>query len=221
VIDIVPTILEACGLAQPTAVNGIPQKPIEGLSMAYSWDKANAPGQRTTQYFEMFGSRGLYQDGWMASVPPLKPAWEASLAQPPADVMNGFPPWELYNLDADWTQADDLAAKMPDKVRDLSDAFISEATKYQVFPLDSNVLPRLLSLKPNYNAGRTTFGYSGVLSNVLLSAGGNAPSLLNRSYTITAEVEIPQDGAEGMLVTDGGRATGSICSRAGRFSLGT
>jgi arylsulfatase len=208
VIDIVPTILEACGLAQPTAVNDIPQKPIEGISMAYSWDKANAPGQRTTQYFEMFGSRGLYQDGWMASVPPWKPAWEASLAQPPADVMNGFPPWELYNLDADWTQADDLAAKMPDKVRDLSDAFISEATKYQVFPLDASVLPRFLVMKPNYNAGRTTFNYSGVLSNVLLSAAGNAPSLLNRSYTITAEVEIPQGGAEGMLVTDGGRFGG-------------
>jgi arylsulfatase len=122
--------------------------------------------------------------------------------------MHGFPPWELYNLDADWTQADDLAAKMPDKVRDLSDAFISEATKYQVFPLDASTLARFISVKPNYNGGRTTFSYSGVLSNVPLSTAGNAPSLLNRSYTITAEVEIPQGGAEGVLVTDGGRFAG-------------
>jgi arylsulfatase len=210
VIDIVPTILAAAGLPEPVMVNGIAQKPIEGVSMAYTWDKAdtNAPGRRTTQYFEMFGSRGIYKDGWMASVPPWNPPWNVTLAQPPADVMNGFPRWQLYNLNADWTQADDLAAKMPDKLRDLQETFTMEATKYNVFPLDATTLTRFISPKPNYNAGRATFTYSGELANVLLSGAGNAPSLLNRSYNITAEVEIPVGGAEGMLVTDGGRFAG-------------
>ena len=210
VIDIVPTILEAAGLPEPVTVNGIAQKPIEGVSMVYSWDKAAAstPSRRTTQYFEMFGSRGIYQDGWIASVPPWNPPWNITLAPPPPDVMNGFPRWQLYNLNADWTQADDLAAKMPDKLRDLQEAWTVEATKHQVFPLDDAVLTRFLAPKPNYNAERTVFTYTGELSNVLLSAAGNAPSLLNRSYTITAEVEVPAGGAEGMLVTDGGRFGG-------------
>src|SRR6516165_3567633 len=210
VIDIVPTILEAAGLPEPVTVNGIAQKPIEGVSMAYSWDKAaaNTPSRRTTQYFEMFGSRGIYKDGWIASVPPWNPPWHVTLAPPPPDVMTGFPRWQLYNLNADWTQANDLAASMPDKLRDLQEAWTVEATKHQVFPLDDAVLTRFLAPKPNYNAERTTFTYTGELSNVLLSAAGNAPSLLNRSYTITAEVEVPAGGAEGMLVTDGGRFGG-------------
>ena len=210
VIDIVPTILEAAGLPEPVTVNGIAQKPIEGVSMVYSWDKAaaNTPSRRTTQYFEMFGSRGIYKDGWIASVPPWNPPWHVTLAPPPPDVMTGFPRWQLYNLNADWTQANDLAASMPDKLRDLQEAWTVEATKHQVFPLDDAVLTRFLAPKPNYNAERTTFTYTGELSNVLLSAAGNAPSLLNRSYTITAEVEVPAGGAEGMLVTDGGRFGG-------------
>jgi len=210
VIDIVPTILEAAGLPEPVTVNGIAQKPIEGVSMVYSWDKAaaNRPSRRTTQYFEMFGSRGIYKDGWIASVPPWNPPWHVTLAPPPPDVMTGFPRWQLYNLNADWTQANDLAASMPDKLRDLQEAWTVEATKHQVFPLDDAVLTRFLAPKPNYNAERTTFTYTGGLSNVLLSAAGNAPSLLNRSYTITAEVEVPAGGAEGMLVTDGGRFGG-------------
>jgi arylsulfatase len=210
VIDIVPTILEAAGLPEPVTVNGIAQKPIEGVSMVYSWDRAaaNTPSRRTTQYFEMFGSRGIYQDGWIASVPPWNPPWNITLNPAPADVMNGFPKWQLYNLNEDWTQADDLAAKMPDKLRDLQEAWTVEATKHQVFPLDDSTFTRFISPKPNYNAERTTFTYSGELSNVLLSTAGNAPSLLNRSYTITAEVEVPAGGAEGMLVTDGGRFAG-------------
>ena len=120
VIDIVPTILEAAGLPQPVSVNGITQRPIEGVSMAYTWDKdgADAPGRRVTQYFEMFGSRAIYHDGWIASAPPIVAPWDLTLKPPPTDVMNGFP-WQLYNLDKDWTQANDLAAKMPDKLRDM------------------------------------------------------------------------------------------------------
>ena len=209
VIDIVPTILEAAGLPEPVSVNGVAQKPIEGVSLAYSWDKANAnaPGQRTTQYFEMFGSRAIYHDGWMASAPPIHAPWILSLDKPPTDVMNGFP-WELYNLTEDWTQASNLATKMPDKLRAMQQLFTMEATKYQVFPLDDTRLERFISHKPSYAPGRTLFTYSGALSNVPFPDTGNAPSLLNRSYTVTAEVEIPQGGAEGMLMTDGGRFAG-------------
>jgi arylsulfatase A-like enzyme len=209
VIDILPTILEAAGLPQPVSVNGITQKPIEGVSMAYTWDKADAPGRRLTQYFEMFGSRAIYHDEWIASAPPVVAPWAAlSVSKPPpADVMNGFP-WELYNLNDDWTQATDLAAKMPDKLRDMQQLFIMQAEKYHVFPLDDSTLPRFIGVKPSYTEGRTVFDYTGELTNVPFPGVAGAPKLLNRSYTITADVEIPQGGAEGMLVTDGGRFAG-------------
>ncbi|MBR0957654.1 arylsulfatase [Bradyrhizobium japonicum] len=209
VIDVVPTILEAAGLPEPVMINGVAQKPIEGVSMAYSWDKANAnaPSTRTTQYFEMFGKRAIYHDGWIASTPPPLAPWIITLEKPPADVMNGFT-WELYNLKDDWTQANDLGAKMPDKLRDMQQLFTLEATKYQVFPLDDSILGRFISAKPSYAPDRTVFTYTGELSNVPFPVTGAAPSLLNRSYTITAEVDIPQGGGEGMLVTDGGRFAG-------------
>jgi arylsulfatase A-like enzyme len=210
VIDIVPTILEAAGLPEPVMVNGIAQKPIEGVSMAYTWDKANAntPSRRTTQYFEMFGSRAIYNNGWIASAPPIQAPWDLTLAEPPKDVMNGFP-WQLYNLTEDWTQANDLAGKMPDKLRAMQQLFAIEATKYQVFPLDDSRLSRFVSTnKPNYAPDRTLFTYTGELSNVPFPGIGGAPNLLDRSYTITAEINIPQSGAEGMLVTDGGRFGG-------------
>jgi len=205
VIDIVPTILEAASLPEPVMVNGIAQRPIEGVSMAYTWDKVDAPGQRVTQYFEMFGSRAIYHDGWIASAPPATPPWDFT-SKPPTDVMNAFK-WELYNLDEDWTQANDLAAKMPDKVRDMEQLFMLEATKYNVFPLDATRLSRFISDKPNYTPDRTLFTFAGEIANVPFP-GTISPSLLNRSYTITAEIEIPQGGAEGVLVTDGGRFGG-------------
>jgi hypothetical protein len=102
VIDIVPTILEAAGLPEPISVNGVAQRPIEGVSMAYTWDDAKASGRRVTQYFEMFGSRAIYHDGWIASAPPIQAPWDVTLEKPPADVMNGFK-WELYNIEEDWT----------------------------------------------------------------------------------------------------------------------
>ena len=207
VIDIVPTILEAAGLPQPVSVNGITQKPIEGVSMVYTWDHADAPGRRRTQYFEMFGSRGIYQDDWMASAPPVVDPWALSLKPPPTDVMNGFP-WQLYDLHMDWTQANDLAARMPDKLRDLKQVFTMEAQKYQVFPLDDRTLPRFVGEKPSYSFGRTLFTYSSEVTNVPFPGVAGAPKLMNRSYTITADVQIPQSGAEGMLVTDGGRFGG-------------
>jgi arylsulfatase A-like enzyme len=207
VIDIVPTILEAAGLPEPAVVNGVAQKPIEGVSMAYSWDDANAPGRRTTQYFEMFGSRAIYHDGWIASAPPIIAPWALSLKPPAPDVMNSFT-WQLYDLGKDWTQADDLAPKMPDKLRDMQQLFILEASKYNVFPLDDRLLPRFVGPKPSYTMGRTVFTYTGELTNVPFPGVAGAPNVLNKSYTITAAVEIPPGGAEGMLVTDGGHFGG-------------
>jgi arylsulfatase A-like enzyme len=209
VIDIVPTILDAAGLPQPAMINGVAQKPIEGVSMTYTWDKANAnaPGRRKTQYFEMFGSRGIYNEEWMASAPPNDPPWEITLKPPAKDVMNSFH-WQLYDLSKDWSQADDLAAQMPDKLRDMQQIWTLEASRYQVFPLNDSILPRFAGVKPNYTPDRTEFTYRGVLTDVPFPGTAGAPSVLNRSYTMTAEVEIPQGGAEGMLVGDGGRFNG-------------
>jgi arylsulfatase len=205
-IDIVPTILEASGIQAPLVVNGIAQKPIEGVSMAYTFDKANAnaPSKRPTQYFEMFANRAIYHDGWIAATTPPAPPWLLGTAKMPADVVNGYT-WELYNLAADYSEADDLAARMPDKLREMQELFFVEAQKYNVFPLDNSILPRIIAARPSSTAGRTTFTYSGVLPNVPYS---DAPSILNKSYTIAADVEIPQGGAEGMLVTLGGRFGG-------------
>ncbi|MEW4531498.1 arylsulfatase [Maioricimonas sp. JC845] len=209
VIDIVPTILEAAELPQPVMVNGVAQRPIEGVSMAYTWDKegADAPGRRVTQYFEMFGSRAIYHDGWIASAPPLHAPWDPSLAKAPTDVMNAFK-WELYDLEDDWTQANDLAEAMPEKLRDMQQLFILEAQKYRVFPLDDAVLSRFVGKKPSYTPGRTEYTYTGEIANVPFPGVAGSPPLLNRSYTITAEIEVPEGGAEGMLVTDGGRFGG-------------
>lgn len=155
----------------------------------------------------MFGSRAIYQDGWIASAPPTVPPWAPTLAPPPPDVMNTFT-WELYNLDKDWTQAKDIASTMPDKLRDLRELWTLEAAKYNVFPLDDTILPRFIGPKPNYTPFRTVFTYSGELADVPFPGTGGAPNMLNKSYTITAQVEVPEGGAEGMLVTDGGRFAG-------------
>jgi arylsulfatase A-like enzyme len=205
VIDIVPTILEVTGISAPDTINGIKQRPIEGVSLAYTWDKANAnaPTKHPTQYFEMLGNRAIYQDGWMAATTPVTIPWILSTAPPP-DVISGYK-WELYNLNEDVTEANDLAAKMPDKLKELQDVFYAEAAKYNVLPLDNSTLARFTTPRPSATAGRTTFTYSGTLSNVPNSA---APDIKEKSYSITAEVEIPEGGAEGMIVTDGGRFGG-------------
>jgi arylsulfatase A-like enzyme len=214
-IDIVPTILEVTGIPAPVMVNGIAQKPIEGVSMAYTFDKANAnaPSTRTTQYFEMWGNRAIYHDGWIAATTPPAPPWLLGTAKMPEDVVNGYK-WELYNLKEDYSEYNDLAAKRPDKLRELQELFMVEATKYNVFPLDNSVLTRLLTPRPSATAGRNVFTYSSVISGLPPS---DAPNILNRSYTITADVQVPEGralglssegGAEGMLVTMGGRFGG-------------
>ncbi|HET7383115.1 MAG TPA: arylsulfatase [Pseudolabrys sp.] len=203
-IDIMPTILEATGIQAPDTVDGIKQKPIEGVSMMYTFDKANAnvPSKRDTQYFEIFANRGIYHDGWYAATTPPAPPWALGTAKLP-DVLDYK--WELYNIAEDFSQNDDLAAKNPDKLKEMQALFVAEANKYQVFPLDNSVLPRLLTPRPSGTAGRTTFTYQGV--NVGIPTG-NAPSLLNRDYTITAEITTPRAGAEGMIATMGGRFGG-------------
>ena len=204
-IDIVPTILEATGIPAPDMIDGIKQKPIEGVSMAYTWDKANAnaPSRHSTQYFEMLGNRAIYHDGWVAATTPATLPWELSNAPPP-DVITGYK-WELYNVQEDPTEYNDLAAKMPDKLKLMQDLFYAEAKKYGVLPLDNSTLARWNTPRPSLTAGQTVFTYSGELTGVPASA---APSILDKSYTITAEVEIPEGGAEGMIVTQGGRFGG-------------
>ncbi|MBD9488447.1 arylsulfatase [Ensifer sp. ENS11] len=204
-IDIVPTILEATGITAPDTINGIQQRPFDGVSMMYTWDKANAkaPSTRKTQYFEMLGNRAIYHDGWVAATTPATLPWELSAKTPP-DVISGYK-WELYNVKDDPTQFDDLAAKMPDKLKEMQALFYSEAAKHDVLPLDNSTLARWNAPRPSLTAGRAEFTYSGELSGVPASA---APKILDKSYSITAEVEIPEGGAEGMIVTEGGRFGG-------------
>jgi arylsulfatase A-like enzyme len=205
VIDIVPTILEATGIQAPDMINGIKQRPIEGTSMAYTWDKANAnsPTRHSTQYFEMLGNRAIYHDGWVAATTPATLPWELSTKSPP-DVITGYK-WELYNVMDDPTQSNDLAARMPDKLKQMQGIFYVEAAKHNVLPIDNSSLTRWNTPRPSLTAGRTVFTYTGGLTGV---PNSGAPSILNKSYTITAEVTIPKGGAEGMIVTDGGRFGG-------------
>lgn len=204
VIDIVPTILEATGIQAPKMVDGIQQKPIEGISMMYTFDakNANAPSRHHVQYFEMMGDRAIYKDGWIASTKVIRPPWDVagSVSQDPAAFT-----YELYDLTKDWTQFNNVADKYPDKVKEMTNLFWVEAQKYQVLPLDASVAPRFVSPRPNLAAGRTNFSWSGKITG---TPNGVAPSILNASYHFTAEVEIPTNGAEGMIVTQGGRFGG-------------
>jgi arylsulfatase len=204
-IDIVPTILEVTNIPAPVMVDGVGQKPIEGVGMAYTFDKTNAdaPSTRTVQYFEMLGNRGIYSNGWYANTQPIQAPWMLA-STPPQDVMNGYK-WELYDLTKDWTQNNDIAAANPDKLKELQQLFTMEAAKYQVFPLDNSLTTRMVTQRPSVTAGRTTFTYSGELTGVPL---GDAPQLLATSYTITAEVEVPEGGGDGMIATQGGRFGG-------------
>jgi len=204
VIDIVPTILEATGIRQPEVVDGIKQSPIEGVSMAYTFDKANpnAPSRHKTQYFEMFGDHAIYHEGWIASTKVMRPPWVTfgpALLDP-----SGFP-WELYDLSKDWTQSDNLADKNPEKLKEMQNIFWAEAGKYQVLPLDASVASRMITPRPSITAGRNVFTWTLPLTG---TPNGDAPSILNASYNFKAEVEIPRGGAEGMLITQGGRFGG-------------
>ena len=204
VIDIVPTILEATNITPPAVVDGIPQSPIEGVSMAYLFDAENAdePSTHRTQYFEMMGDHAIYHEGWIASTKVIRPPWiiTGAVSQDPANF-----PWELYDLSKDWTQANDIAAENPEKLKEMQEIFWQQAEKYQVLPLDATVATRLVTPRPSLTAGRKVFTWKGTFTG---TPNGDAPSVLNTSYTITAEVEVPKGGGEGMIITQGGRFGG-------------
>jgi arylsulfatase len=184
-------------------VDGIGQKPTEGVSMAHTFDKAkaNAPSTHRTQYFEMVSVQGLYDDGWMLSAVPIRARWQLATAaiEDPATAYK----FELYDLSKDWTQCTDVAAANPKRVQRMRDLMFGEFAKYQVMPLDGSASTRFVTPRPSLSAGRKIFNYSGAgIPN------GTQPNLMNTSYTITAEINVPESGAEGMLVNLGGRFGG-------------
>jgi arylsulfatase A-like enzyme len=202
VIDIVPTILEAVGIQAPATIDGTAQKPLEGVSMVYTFADANAPTRHTTQYFEMTGNRGMYKDGWIASTTPLRPPWVVTGLEPDPDDF----PWELYNVAHDFSQAKNLAAQNPQKLHELQALFLTEAARYNVLPIDSSFADRAdPSLRPGFNSGRTEFTY---YPGMIRIPEANAPDIKNKSFHVTADVEIPQGGADGVLATQGGRFGG-------------
>jgi len=205
VIDVVPTLLEVSGIPAPEYVDGIKQAPIEGTSFAYTFDAKNAkePSKHKTQYFEMFGQWALYHEGWMLSTKVNRAPWEAFGAANPDPLNNQV--LELYDLNKDFSQSQNIAEKYPDKLKEMKQMFIDEAKKYQVFPLDASVAGRIVAPRPNITAGRTEFVYT--LPMVGLPQG-DSPFILNSSYTITADIEVPKGGAEGMILTSGGRFAG-------------
>ena len=205
VIDVMPTLLEVCGIPAPEYVDGIKQAPIEGTSFAYTFDAANAnePSRHKTQYFEMMGDHAIYHEGWIASTKVVRPPWEAFGAANP-DPLNNVT-WELYDLSKDPTECDDVAAQYPEKIKEMKELFLREAEKYQVLPLDASVAARIVTPRPNITAGRTEFVYTRPMTGL---PQGDSPVLLNSSYTITADLDVPQGGAEGMIVTSGGRFAG-------------
>jgi arylsulfatase A-like enzyme len=202
VIDIAPTVLEAAGLPEPKTVNGVPQTPIEGVSMLYSFNDAQAADRHLTQYFEIFGNRAIYHEGWLAGTVHKAP-WEP---KPRAALENDT--WELYDTRADFSLANDLAGKDPGKLKEMQDLFLAEAVKYNVLPIDDRTLERMnaaLVGRPDLMAGRTSLtvfeGMAGMSENVFINTK-------NRSHTITAEVTIPKGGANGVILAQAGRFGG-------------
>jgi arylsulfatase len=203
VIDVMPTILDVLGIAEPAMVDGVSQKPIEGVSMAYTFDRenANATSARTTQYFEMLGNRALYHDGWIASCRHGRLPWVTK-----GTASFGDDRWERYNIERDFSQSEDLAASHPDKLRDLQDRFLAEAGRRDVLPLDDRFAERMdATLRPSFFGGRndiTLFPGMGRLPE------GSAPKTANVDHAITVVAEIPDEGAEGVLVCLGGDSAG-------------
>jgi len=202
VIDVAPTILEAAGLPEPVEVNGIKQVPMSGTSMLYSFNDGAAKDQHTQQYFEMFGNRAMYRDGWLARTIHRAP-WETTPRKPLAEDI-----WELYNVNEDFSLSNDLSEEYPEKMKELQDLFMKEAEKYHVLPIDDRLMERFLAEKvgrPDLMAGRTSItlaeGMNGMTENTFLN-------IKNKSKTITAEVDVPQNGGNGIIIAQGGRFGG-------------
>jgi arylsulfatase len=202
VIDVAPTVLEAAGLPEPRVVHGTPQVPIEGTSLAYSFDRADAPERHTTQYFEISGNRAIYHEGWYARTIHRAP-WESEPRRPFADDV-----WELYDVRSDFSLTHDLAAAEPAKLEEMKALFLSEAERYRVLPLDDRMFERMIAEmvnRPDLMAGRTSLtlaeGMTGMMENCFLN-------VKNKSKTVTAEVEVPAGGANGVILAQGGRFGG-------------
>ncbi len=212
VIDVAPTVLEAAGLPQPESVNGIQQAAIEGVSMLYTFNDPKAADRHTTQYFEMFGNRGIYHEGWTAVTKHRTP-WAPLTEKPPAfddDV------WELYS-DKDWTQSNDLSKEMPDKLHELQRQFLIEATRYKVLPLDDRLMERMnpdTAGRPILIKGMTQILFGGMgrlLENCVLS-------IKNKSHSVTAEIVVPDKGAEGVIISQGANIGGwSLYAKDGKL----
>ncbi|GAB3298648.1 arylsulfatase [Parasphingorhabdus pacifica] len=205
VIDVLPTVLEAAGLPHPSSFQGVSQQPIEGTSMLYSFNEESAAERHRLQYFEMVGNRGIYHDGWMAVTRHGTP-WE--MVQEGGRRYFDDDRWELYDTNVDWTQAHDIADEHPGKLRELQQLFLVEAAKHQVFPLDDRMTER----ENPKEAGRLDL--MGDRSSITFHAGAKrlteetAPNVKNRSHSVTALVEVPENGADGVIVAQGGRFGG-------------
>jgi arylsulfatase len=203
VIDIAPTILEAIGLPEPTSVNGVAQIPMAGTSLVYTFEDANAKERHTTQYFEIAGNRAIYHDGWYARTIHKAP-WEAK----PRRSLKDNSAWQLYDVRNDFSLANDVAAQHPDKLAELQALFLEEAAKYGVLPMDDRVFERLDGAnvgRPDLMAGRTSLTLAEGMTGMLEGAFINVK---NRSSTITANIEVPQNGGNGTLIAQGGRFGG-------------
>jgi arylsulfatase A-like enzyme len=203
VIDIAPTILQAIGLPEPKVVNGTPQIPMEGTSLAYTFDDAKAKERRTTQYFEVAGNRAIYHDGWFARTIHRAP-WEAK----PRRALEDDSAWQLYDTRSDFSLASDLASKNPQKLAELQAVFLREAEKHHVLPMDDRVFERMDGAavgRPDLMAGRNSMvlaeGMTGMMEGVFVN-------VKNRSKTITAEIDVPQGVANGTIIAQGGRFGG-------------
>ena len=198
-IDIVPTLYELCGITAPTDLNGTKQKPIEGISFAFTFDDAKAASRRKTQYFELGCNRGLYHEGWMLSSIAFVP-WDPNRGEFDPDKAT----WELYNIDADFSQAHDLAEKYPERLRQMQDMWWVEAAKYNVLPLDWRAVIRMNAEamgRPSLIGHRTSMTY---YPGTIGLPDAASPPMCNKSWTITADVEVPDGNANGMIVTHGG-----------------
>ena len=200
VVDIAPTILEAVGIPEPEVVNGTEQTPMAGVSMDYTFADADAPGTRHTQYFETGGHRALYHDGWVAASFHGAP-WELT-----GSVGFDNSTWELYNIEEDFSEAHDVAAENPEKLAELQAMFDEEAQKFQVYPLDDRFSDRARNPeRPSVTRGRDVFTYAP--GTVRIPEGSAAPAY-QRSHTITAEIEVPDGGASGVMIANGGSSAG-------------
>jgi arylsulfatase len=213
VIDVAPTILEAAGIPEPVEVNGVHQDPLEGVSMLYAFDDANAAEQHETQYFEMFGNRGIYHKGWTAVTKHGTPWLMMSEKRPALDDDI----WELYDTTKDWSQAHDLAKEMPQKLHELQRLWLIEASRYKVLPIDDRLIEKInpdTAGRPVLIKGKTQllFGGMGHLAeNCVLN-------LKNKSHSITAEIVVPEQGAEGVIIAQGANIGGwSLYAKGGKL----